>query len=124
MNDIKTYHSYNANNESQIYIVLGNSSDFKSSIQFHAAAIRVLRKEWESDIETTKYIAGSTPSTRSCDELVNCVNKCLISTPFHGFALPIKCAESVYSFHDQWNSQEIVWRSINQYVLLSWDTAA
>jgi predicted enzyme related to lactoylglutathione lyase len=124
MKDLQRFHADNNRNESQIDFVVGNCDGYESPLDFYAAAIRMLWDGWDSEQNTEKYIANSVQRERSIDELTAVVNECLAITPILDFAPQLINVESVHSFRDDWNVREFVWRSGNQYVFMSWDTAA
>jgi hypothetical protein len=124
MNDLQRFHADNNRNESQIDFVVGNFDDYDSPRDFYAAAIRMLWDGSDSKENTEKYIAKSVQRERQIDELTAVVNECLAITPIGDFAPSLMNVESVHSFRDDWNVREFVWRSENEFVFMSWDTAA
>ena len=121
---MRRFHADNNRNESQIDFVIGNCKEYESPCEFYAAAIRLLWEGWDSDENTEKYIANSVQNERTADELMSIVRECLAITPIVDFTPNLEDIGSVHSFRDDWNVREFVWRTGNQFVLMSWDTAA
>ena len=122
--NMQRFHADNNRNESQIDFVIGNCKEYDSAREFYAAAIRLLWEGWDSDQNTEKYIANSVQTERTIVELTKIVNECLVITPIVEFSPNFKDIESVQSFRDDWNVREFVWLTGDQYVFMSWDTAA
>lgn len=124
MNALQRFHSDNDRNESQIDFVVGNCDDYGSPREFYAAAIRLLWDGWDSEKNTETYISNSAQCERRSDELSAIVNECLGITPIADFVPNLNNVGSVHSFRDDWNIREFVWVTGDQYVFMSWDTAA
>ena len=114
----------NNRNESQIEFVSDPVTHHDSAADFYAAVIRLLWDGWDSAENTEKHIRTAVPTSRSLAELKRKVAENLDITPIPSFTPDLTGPTDILSFRDEWNAQEFVWVSNDQYHYMEWGTSA
>ena len=116
-------HAHNLNNESQIDFLEAAASDCPDSDSFYAAAIRIIWEGMDSVERTDRYIANANKRERTVSEVAAVVQESAAITPIKGLPA-INAPEDAYSFRDDWNIKEFVWKEDGMWRMLSWETSA
>jgi hypothetical protein len=121
---MKIIAAQNHRNESMIEFVVDVVHHYESPGQFYKNAIRELFRETESDVLIDWYLSIADQRPRTATEIRSAVAVALEMTPMPDFCPELDDIVSAYAFRTDWNAEEYVWRSGQQYWLLCWGTSA
>jgi hypothetical protein len=116
-------HSDNLDNESQIDFLESAVEDYPDANLFYAAAIKTIWEDWDSAEKTERYIANSNRRERTGSEVASVVQESVTITPIDG-PPSVSLPDDAWSFRDDWNIKEFVWREDGMWRMLSWETSA
>ncbi len=116
--------SKNNRNESHIEFVSDDSSKYRAIDDFYNATIMKLWEGWDSEENAIRYIKNAEKRKRTIEDLNHEISECMKITPIAKFNPNTKDASEIYSFYDEWNNKEFLWKCDGLFWLISWGTAA
>ena len=121
---MKIVSAQNNRNESEIEFVTSQADLHDSPAAFYAVAMRELFRGTDSDACIDTYVSSGRQLSRSAAELRSRIAELLEITPVPGFTPALDAVTAAWSFRTEWNAEEHVWRSGQDYWLVCWGTSA
>ena len=121
---MKIINAQNRRNESMIEFVVDDVNHHESPRNFYENAMRELLRGTDSDVVIDLYLSNADQRSCTATEIRSAVAELLEKTPMQDFCPELDEIVSAYAFRADWNAEEYVWRSGQQYWLLCWGTSA
>lgn len=121
---MKIVGAHNTRNESEIEFVTSEVNSHESPAAFYARAIHELFRGSDPDACIDTYVSSGRQISRSAAELRSRIAELLEITPVLGFTPALDEVSAAWSFRTEWNAEEHVWCSGQNYWLVCWGTSA
>jgi hypothetical protein len=71
-----------------------------------------------------KELKNAKKKKRTIEDLLNEISECMKITPIVEFKPNTKDVSEIYSFYDEWNNKEFLWKCDELFWFMSWGTTA